>query len=249
MKRFIITGHSSGLGEALARRLLAPEHEVIGLARRRNAALDDVSRAAALPLQQHELDLSEVSTLDERFTDLLAGLEWDGITDVYLVNNAGTVQPIAAPGRQDPDEVVAALQLNLIAPVLLSNALLHHTEALPVQRHILHISSGAGRKPYSGWSVYCAGKSGLDHYTRSVGQDQPARLQMASLAPGIIDTDMQQQIRDSDPDDFPLRPQFLHYYHHGELSSADSVAVRIADFLLSGSMGCGDILDLRDMEP
>ena len=65
------------------------------------------------------------------------------------------------------------------------------------ERRILHVSSGAGRKPYAGWSIYCATKAAIDQHARCVALDRTPHLLISSVAPGVIDTEMQAEIRSS----------------------------------------------------
>ena len=74
------------------------------------------------------------------------------------------------------------------------------TADLGVARRVVNISSGAASSPYAGWSVYCASKAGLDHFTRCVGLEQRGQafpVTCIALAPGVIDTGMQEVIRAS----------------------------------------------------
>jgi benzil reductase ((S)-benzoin forming) len=82
-------------------------------------------------------------------------------------------------------------------------------------RRIVHISSGAGRTAYPGWSIYCATKAALDHHARTVVLDANRALRICSVAPGVIDTGMQAEIRGSGEEKFPLREKFEEDAHRG----------------------------------
>ena len=152
MRKAVISGHSRGLGYALAEYYLRAGWAVFGLAR---------GRADLRPsenLFQAELDLSDAGLLAQKLSD---GLLADFIRDadeLLLINNAGTTAPNALLGRQGPSEIVRAVALNVTAPLLLSDYLL---SARPdgVHLKIVHIGSGAGRREYAGWSVYGVGKA------------------------------------------------------------------------------------------
>lgn len=237
----VVTGHSRGLGAAIAAVLLARGTAVLGVARDGNAPL-----AAAHPGLLHEvsLDLGDVMALEA----WLAGSE---LTDffrnratVLLINNAGTLQPMGPLHRQDPTAVARALTLNVAAPLALSAAIVRATPKAAEHR-ILHVSSGAGRNPYPGWSVYCASKAALDHHARSVAADAVPHVKICSLAPGVIATAMQAEIRASDLEDFPMRERFEAMHREGVLLAPDEVATRLVTFLLGASFGREPVADLR----
>jgi NAD(P)-dependent dehydrogenase (short-subunit alcohol dehydrogenase family) len=243
MIKAIVTGHSRGLGSALANALLAQGASVLGLSRASDAGL-----AAAHPqaLQQVPLDLADSRALaDWLATGALARFT-AGATRVLLVNNAGLVQPIGPLGRQPGAAIAHAVALNVSAPLVLADALVAVTAGCG-DRRIVHISSGAARNPYAGWSVYCATKAALDMHARAVQLDAVAGLRVASLAPGVIDTDMQAQIRASAEGDFPLRERFEALKRDGQLASADDVARRLVAHVLSDAFGADPTPDLRNL--
>jgi NAD(P)-dependent dehydrogenase (short-subunit alcohol dehydrogenase family) len=114
-------------------------------------------------------------------------------------------------------------------------------------RRIVHVSSGAARNAYPGWSIYCATKAALDHHARATMLDQTAGLRICSLAPGVIDTDMQAEIRTSSPELFPLRGKFDDMKRKRELSSPAATAQRLVDYLLSEQFGQLAVADLRQL--
>ncbi|MGE5651882.1 MAG: SDR family NAD(P)-dependent oxidoreductase, partial [Bacillota bacterium] len=98
---------------------------------------------------------------------------------------------------------------------------------------------------YPGWSVYCATKAALDHHARAVVLDKNDALRICSLAPGVIDTGMQAEIRASSLEQFPLRERFDALKRDGALTAPDDGAARLVDYLLSDSFGRDPVADLR----
>jgi benzil reductase ((S)-benzoin forming) len=230
----IVTGHTHGLGAAIAAELHARGVAVLGLARGTSPAL----------FRQASLDLADSDAL----AGWVAGGEMERFFDkgdtALLVNNAGTVQPVGSLPQQDPLAVMQAVMLNVAAPLVLSAALAA-IEGLP-QRRILHVSSGAGRKAYAGWSVYCATKAALDHHARAAMRDAVPGLLVCSLAPGVIDTAMQAQVRATPEERFPNRARFVDMHRNGELVSPQDCAARLVDFLLAEKFGREPVDDLRN---
>jgi NAD(P)-dependent dehydrogenase (short-subunit alcohol dehydrogenase family) len=243
MIKAIVTGHSQGLGAAAAAVLLQRGIPVLGLSRRANVALAAQYGEALL---EHALDLSDGAAL-AAWLEGDAMVRWfDGADAALLVNNAGTVAPMGLLGSHRASEIARAVTLNLTAPLMLSDALCRITNAL-AERRILHVSSGAARKPYAGWSVYCATKAALDHHARAVQLDAVPGLRICALAPGVIDTGMQAEIRASTPERFPLRDRFAEMQASGGLVAPGECAMHLVDFLLDEDFGREPVVDLREL--
>ena len=86
----------------------------------------------------------------------------------------------------------------------------------------------------------------MDHHARAVALDRTPRLRICSLAPGIIDTDMQAEIRATTEDRFPDRERFVEFKREGSLHDPSERGGEIVDFLLSGAFGREPVADLRD---
>lgn len=245
MMKAILTGGSRGLGAALAAALTGRGVETLSVARGVNA---DLAAACGPLLRQTSLDLADVAAVlawaaDPARDDAPARFLADAQT-AFLINNAALLQPIGPLGRQGPAAVARAATVNVVAPLALSDAFAAATDGA-ADRRILHISSGAGRTAYPGWSVYCATKAALDHHARAAALDETGRLKIASLAPGVIDTDMQGEIRAAAEDDFPLRGRFVALKEDGGLASPAVAAARIVDYLLGPDFAADPTADLR----
>lgn len=216
-RRAIVTGSSRGLGAALVVGLEERGWEVLGIARRGGEQVDlsDPTAVAAW------LD----SGILERFLD--------GATEILLVNNAGVLGPATPAGPQDPALVTAAVNVNVTAPILLTNAILALRGDVPLR--IAHVSSGAGRSPVPGWSVYCATKAAVDHHAVTVAAEQLDGVRIAAIAPGVVDTGMQAEIRGST--DFPGREGFIDLKEQGRLLTPQASAARLLDIALAEDFG------------
>lgn len=236
----VVTGHTRGLGAAIAAELASRGIPVLGIARGHSGALE--AQWGGL-VTQVALDLGDPAALRGWLaTDGLRAF-LDGCPLALLVNNAGTVQPVGPLDTQDPAAVAMAVGLNVSAPLVLSAAL----AGLRADGcRILHVSSGAGRNAYPGWSIYCATKAALDHHARAVALDGAPGLRICSLAPGIIDTGMQAEIRATPEQRFPMRGRFVELKESGQLSAPADCAARVVDYLLDPSFGARPVDDLRD---
>jgi benzil reductase ((S)-benzoin forming) len=238
----IVTGHTKGLGAALAANLLARGVPVLGLARSSAPELIDAYPAL---FDEVELDLADGAALGRWLAQDTLADYLDGSGAVLLLNNAGVVSPVGPLDEQDPQHVMRAVALNVSAPMALSAAVVRASRG--AQRRILHISSGAGRSAYPGWSVYCATKAALDQHARAVALDGEKGVRICSLAPGVIDTGMQAEIRATPPERFPMHQRFVDLKETGALTDADECAEQVIDYLLGAGFGDEVIADLRTL--
>ncbi|MCW7538081.1 SDR family oxidoreductase [Aquabacterium sp. A7-Y] len=241
----VLTGQSRGLGAALAGRLLERGIAVLGLARGRDAAL-----ALRFPetLRQVELDLADPAALAAWLVNSDLPTYLADAQTVLLINNAGTLQPVGPLPAQDPAAIARAVSLNIAAPLMLSAALAAWATGRPgLDLRIVHISSGAGRNAYPGWSLYGATKAALDHHARAAALDATPGLRICSLAPGVVDTDMQAEIRASRIEDFPMRSRFEALKREGGLLSPSACAERLLTHLLGEHFGRSPVADLREL--
>ena len=238
----ILTGHTRGLGAAIAEQLLARDIPVLGLARSGNAAL--AARYPAL-LTEIALDLSDPATL-------LAALAGETVKDfvasaqsLLLINNAGMLQPVGRVEMQDAAAIARTVSLNVAAPLMLTSGIAAQMKGRPCR--VLHISSGAGRHAYPGWSIYCATKAALDQHASVIALDQSPGLKICSVAPGVVDTDMQTEVRAIPPEQFPMRERFIKMKNEGTLTPPSVAAKKLLDYLLSDAYGTVPLADVREL--
>ncbi len=260
----IVTGHSQGLGLAIAADLLGRGWRVLGLSR---SGWPPTLASQYPGLTEVALDLADAPALAawlagpalaEALADVVGKTgrgEAAGVQEaehsagaqagqVLLVNNAGLVSPIGPPGGQGAAAVMQAVALNVAAPLALADAWVAATAGVP-DRRIVHISSGAARNAYAGWSVYCATKAALDMHARAVQLDGVAGLRIESLAPGVVDTGMQAHICATDASQFPLVGRFQGLHRDGALQSPSDVARRLLAHVLGDAFGAEAVRDLR----
>ncbi|WP_187363470.1 SDR family oxidoreductase [Massilia frigida] len=245
----IVSGHTQGLGAALAAELMMRGIAVLGLAR--GTAPQLAARFGPL-LREHQADLSDSAALAAWLATPALRDFVGASTQVLLINNAGTVEPVGALHDQDPLAVAQAVALNVAAPMMLAAAVA--TAARQADCRILHVSSGAACNAYTGWSVYGGTKAALDQHARAVALDYPlapqagdgaAGVRICSLAPGVIDTAMQARIRATPESRFPQRERFLALQRDGALSSPEQCAAGVVDYLLATGFGRDAVDDLR----
>ncbi len=249
----IVTGASKGLGAAFVEQLLSPDRRVVGIARSANDALADAARAKGAWLDWYLQDLADVEASDALATSICRSLPRDA-TRYALINNAALMGPVGAVARLPVAETVAALNVNLTSLMLFTARFLEATDDLgvdgAVDRRVLNISSGSGRRPMDGNGVYSATKAGLDMFTRCMKAEQQERpegrrARVVSLAPGVIDTEMQVYARSRDPMAFPQARYFAKMKEDGVLVSPAEAARKILGYLDRDDFGDTEIDDIR----
>lgn len=220
MNYYYITGASSGIGEALARQLLgAGENVVFGLSRRE--AIRHPS------YRHHTIDLSDLAAVRRfQFAELAEARR------IVLVNNAGTLGEVGRLGALGDEAIVRGFNVNLVAPTILANNFIGAYREAAAEKVIINISSGAARHAVDGWAIYCASKAGLEMLShvaaREQQMDRPARpFKVLSVAPGIVDTAMQAELREVAPEDFSRREEFVRYKEGGALADPRAVASKL----------------------
>jgi NAD(P)-dependent dehydrogenase (short-subunit alcohol dehydrogenase family) len=247
---FIVTGASRGMGAAIAEQLLAgPDRTLLGISRRANDALAAKAQAVGAACAQWMMDLAKPLAVASRLEAWLGGLEAKDFATATLINNAGLLSRIGGLERCTGEELSAALRVGLEAPLLLTAAFLRATAAWPGERRVLNISSGLGRRAMAGQATYCAAKAGMDHFSRAVALDQAGLAhgaRIVSLAPGVIDTDMQAQLRRADAAGFPDQDAFVRLKEAGQLTSSRDAAARVIAYLGRADFGAVPVADVRD---
>ncbi len=249
----ILTGASRGLGAALAEQLLQPGTVLLCLSRQRHPTLAQQAAQAQVDLEEWPRDLSDSVAVADEVEHWLRGFDAQRFDQALLINNAGVIPTVGPVTGSSNAELSAALRVGLEATVLLTASFLRSTAAWRADRRVLNISSGLGRHAIAGSALYCGVKAGMDHFSRTVALDEahragsggPAAARIVSLAPGVVDTDMQQQLRSADPDGFPARDNFERLHANGQLVSAAATAARIVAYLQRADFGAEPLADIR----
>ena len=244
----ILTGASRGLGQGIAAHYLAQGAFVLGLARHHAADLK-----AGDALEQWPVDLSDPLPVAARLGAWLAEFEARAghkpPRRVRLIHNAAMLSEPGDIAGSDPANLAQSLRIGLEAPVALTAAFLRATaDWTGADRRVLFVSSGLGRRAMAGSAAYCAQKAGLDHFARALALEEQARpggARGASVAPGIIDTDMQKQLRGADLQRFPERARFDEFHRSGALDTPATAAARLIALLERDDYGANPVADVR----
>ena len=246
---YILTGASRGMGAAMAAQLIQPGNTLLCISRKTNDVLAAQASAAGVRLEQWSQDLAQGEQAAHRLAQWLEGQAASAFASAALINNAGVIAHITPLSEAQPADLSNTLRVGLEAPMQLTAAFLHTTENWPVPRKVLNISSGLGRRAMASQAAYCAAKAGMDHFTRCVALDEARKAngaKVCSLAPGVIDTDMQLQLRNADAAAFPDRGNFQGLKDKGQLTSPEEAASKLLGYLARAEFGSNPVADVRD---
>lgn len=210
----VVTGASRGLGAGLAAEF-ARRGLRLGLCARSQPALIDSETVVSA-----RVDVRDEGALD-RFADRVA----DRFGDIDLwVNNAGVLGPVG-PLRELPVPAFREhIDTNLTGVFLGTRAYVRHLRARGARGVLVNISSGAAWHGYQGWSAYCASKAAVERLTECVQLEEGEHLRAHAVAPGVIDTDMQVQVRACSPEQFPDVGRFEERKRQGQFNTPGFVA-------------------------
>jgi NAD(P)-dependent dehydrogenase (short-subunit alcohol dehydrogenase family) len=224
-KTIVVTGASRGLGAATARIAAQMDTNVVLMARSASdleTVVQEILGAGgrALPL------VGDVGQPADCQRVIAGAIQQFGRLDA-LVNNAGILGPIAPISDGDPREWERNWVVNLLGPVVLTQA------ALPYLRQhkgrVINVSSGAAMSVIPGWAAYCTAKAGLNHFTRVLAEEEPDITAIA-FRPGVVNTAMQATIRQEGAQGMPeeVHARFLRYHRDGELLPPEVPACSLA---------------------
>ena len=191
-KTVLITGASSGIGEAAALRLAADGHRLFLGARRtdRLEALVERIRAAGGTASSRRLDVTDAEDVHRFVAD--AADTYDGV-DV-MVNNAG-VMPLSALAEDKVDEWNRMIDVNI-------RGVLHGiSAALPVMRgngggHIVNVASIGAHEVEPTAAVYCATKFAVWAISEGLRKEQPGNIRVTVISPGVTESELAESISD-----------------------------------------------------
>ncbi len=246
---FIITGASRGMGLAMARQVCRADVVLLGLSRQVSQELQGHARASSCNLEQWPADLAHPQQVLQRLEPWLGALKGSDFASATLINNAGMLGSLAPIDVQDHEQLASGMVVNLVAPMQLTGAFLKATAGWSCVRKVMNISSGLAARAQAGSSMYCASKAGLDHFSRCVALEQAQATngaRVVSVYPGVIDTDMQSDLRGSDSRLFPARSRYVELKTTERLTSPKEAAARLLRYLDHPDYGQEPVVNILD---
>lgn len=221
MNYYFITGTSSGIGKAIVQQLLLDENNFIYGFSRTNSIENERFIHKSIDLSK----LKEVSKIS--FPKL------KNANKIVLINNAGTLGDVKHLGNLNSKDIIASFNVNITAVALLVNSFIFKYQEKKKEKIIINISSGAATSAYDGWAPYCATKAAINMLTETIAVEQKMEhspIKVFAVAPGVVDTYMQEIIRKTDEEDFSKLDKFHSLKTSGGLYQAKDVARKLISY-------------------
>lgn len=250
MKHIIITGTSRGIGESLAYQLIDKNHHLICISRTTNQRIIDRAKEMDCRIDYFNYDLTNINGIDPLFKNIFSQMDLHSNDEaIYLINNAGMLTPVSPLELIETEEIVENIHLNLLAPMIVTSNYLKFTKNMNVDKRILNISSASAKYLLPSQSCYSTAKAGLDSFTKSLDIEQklvtyPAKV--VAVYPGMIDTNLQSEIRSVSNDLFPYVNEFIQLSEEGKLQTPEYTAHKLIEILLSEDFGKAVVLETID---
>jgi len=242
MKYYFVTGTSKGIGRALVEELLNREKiMVVGISR--NNSLKKPN------FRFWKIDLADQQLLQKKLPEIFPK-HLPEAEEIVLINNAAILDVAGYAGDSENYEIEKIINVNLLTPILFTNHFIHTYKKEKCKRVIINISSGASRRAVDGWSGYCTTKAGLEMFSQVVAKEQQLRksgIRIFSIAPGVVDTDMQKQIRNSAENNFSEIAKFVSLKERKQLSLPEEIASKLLKIIENEANYPENILDLRHL--
>lgn len=229
----IVTGTTSGVGEAAATALLARGWNVLGVARRASAIGHD-------RYQHLRLDLSDLASLTTTFErEVVPALRNGNWTRIGLVNNAASPELLLPIERIDAIDLSTLFSVNAVAPMWCMGFVSRHAPK-DVPLRVVNVSSGAAVRAFAGLGAYGSAKAALRMAGMILAEEwqstvphAPTRSDAAILSyqPAAVDTPMQEIARSKSAEEFPWVAMFTSMRDRGVLVHPEGPAGQIAEFL------------------
>jgi NAD(P)-dependent dehydrogenase (short-subunit alcohol dehydrogenase family) len=211
----VITGASRGLGAAMAKDFQAHGMKLALCARGELPLADGPDVLTA------RLDIAE-ETAVRAFADAAAAKF--GRIDLWI-NNAGVLEPVCAARDLTTEALQGHFSINVFGALYGCQAMQRHVASHDGEGVLINISSGAAWGGYAGWAAYCMGKAALDRLSETIQLEEAAQgLRTHAVAPGIIDTGMQETIRSCTEETFPMVDKFHEYKANDLFNEPEFVA-------------------------
>ncbi len=237
-----ITGASKGIGKALAETYFKKRWQVITFARTKTDLPDKVT--------QIHVDLTDSKALKEAINKAFAEVNTASLKRFTLINNAGRLGKIAFTENLSLSDIALSVQLNVTAVMQMTALVIGKLKDVKAIKTVVNLSSGAASNPYAGWSVYCASKAAIDMFTKTVALEQKEAVypfKVIGIRPGVVATNMQEQIRNTSKQDFNMVDKFIDLYKNNQLSTPLEVAEKMYYLEQANSIKNGTIVDLREL--
>ena len=220
MRKILITGATGGIGSCIVNQLGNIEEELSICCIVRNK-ITVSSKKEILSIQ---FDLENSVKYDGLRTKIAQWIckEAGHTEEIVLVLAAAAIAPIEGVGILGKG-IVKNITVNVASQAVIVYCVVCMCKRYDIPLRIIQFDSGAAYRPVAGWSLYCASKAYLSMFLQTLAVEDDC-CKVVLFDPGVVDTKMQDYIRDSVSGMFAEHDKFLAYKESGLLHAAPDVA-------------------------
>lgn len=234
MKTVILTGSTGGLGKCLASRIQELSDTELICVYRNEVKFQQFMSENKLGCKGYKTDPEDdYLTVCEQISE-----ESD---EIILILNAFAIVPLKAVGTLNAEEINSMVDGNIKQIVHTLNAVICYCKSNNMRLRIINLDSGAADFPLKGWGNYCASKAYVNAFLSVINMENPS-YKIVSVDPGVMDTGMQEVIRQTPLDIFDKVDDFIAYKTNGVLRKPDEVA----EFIISQYVKDWKAIKLRE---
>lgn len=151
-----------------------------------------------------------------------------------LLSNAAVLDPLGPVEKCSPADIEQHINVNLTAPIMLTARFMSFFGDLPLRKKVIHMTSGAAKRPIADASLYCTAKAGISMFCECIGneqQGQPNGFEISAISPGMVETDMQKIMRSKSVEEFRPSDRFRAAKESGAVQELNIVARKIVGII------------------
>ena len=216
MRTIILTGSTGGLGQCLVHEICELENVELICTYRDEEKFEKMCA-------ENKKEVKKYKTFyNDNYKSLCEQIRTD-TEEIVVILNAFSIIPIKPIGTFETNEVDSMIDGNVKQTVHLLNHVVHFCDEKNKKLRIINLDSGAADFPLTGWGNYCAAKSYVNALLGVMALEK-SDCKIVSIDPGVMDTNMQQQIRETSPLIFNKVNDFKNYKENGTLRKPEVVA-------------------------
>lgn len=224
MKTVILTGATGGLGKCLTRYIQEVENIELICVYRNPVKFHQWMSEENISCKGYKTRIGDDYTPITGLIDELA-------EEIIIILNAFSIAPIKTIGTMDAGEIDAMIDGNINQIVQILNTVIKYCQRECKYVRIINLDSGAADFPLRGWGNYCASKAYINSFLSVIALENP-EFKVVSVDPGVMDTGMQETIRNTPSTVFDKVGDFNEYKETGVLRTPEEVADYLVNYFV-----------------
>lgn len=229
MKTILLTGSTGGLGSVLAKKIIEKRCGTLICFYRNEDKFQNIFGDCRNDIYPYK------TTQEDEYKEIENIISQNETDEIVLIMNAFSIEPIKLIGEYTYDDMNQMINGNIKQNIVLLNEIVRICKKCSYKLRVINLDSGAADFPLSGWGNYCASKAYMNAFL-SVLSLENQEYKVVSYDPGVMDTDMQRKIRETDKRVFDQVEKFIAYKENNQLSAPSAIAEQLIERYISNWM-------------